>query len=101
MTEEKRINKEQAKKLLEKFSDHKYVMKQKNNISGKELLELTHTAGEFPYDEKMELIEYETEKHLLQTELLKVQSWVKETGQRIVCLFEGRDAVLSYLGSIM
>ena len=29
---------------------------------------------------------------MLQIDLLKVQSWVKETGQRIVCLFEGRDA---------
>jgi polyphosphate kinase 2 len=29
---------------------------------------------------------------LLQVELLKAQNWVKETGQRIVLLFEGRDA---------
>lgn len=28
----------------------------------------------------------------MQIELLKVQSWVKETGQRVVILFEGRDA---------
>jgi len=28
----------------------------------------------------------------LQIELLKMQNWVKETGQRIVILFEGRDA---------
>ncbi len=84
MTDDKSLNIDQAKTMLQKFTDHKYVMKQKRNISGKELLLLSHAAGEFPYDEKMELIEYETEKHLLQTELLKVQSWVKETGQRIV-----------------
>jgi polyphosphate kinase 2 (PPK2 family) len=29
---------------------------------------------------------------LLQVELLKLQAWVKETGQRVVILFEGRDA---------
>ena len=32
--------------------------------------------------------EYEKAKHDLQIELLKVQSWVKETGQRVVVLFE-------------
>jgi polyphosphate kinase 2 len=36
--------------------------------------------------------EYETTKQQLQIELLKMQNWVKETGQRIVILFEGRDA---------
>ena len=35
---------------------------------------------------------YEKEKQKLQIELLKVQSWVKDSGQRIVSLFEGRDA---------
>ncbi|MDO5357351.1 MAG: polyphosphate kinase 2, partial [Conchiformibius sp.] len=36
--------------------------------------------------------EYEKEKKKLQVELLKVQSWVKDSGQKIVSLFEGRDA---------
>jgi polyphosphate kinase 2 (PPK2 family) len=31
-------------------------------------------------------------KKELQVELLKVQSWVKETGQRVIVLLEGRDA---------
>ena len=35
---------------------------------------------------------YETKKKALQAELLKAQRWVKETGQKIVVLFEGRDA---------
>ncbi len=35
---------------------------------------------------------YEQQKELLQIELLKVQLWARETGQRIVVLFEGRDA---------
>jgi len=35
---------------------------------------------------------YERKKYELQVELLKLQAWVKETGQRVVILFEGRDA---------
>jgi polyphosphate kinase 2 len=37
-------------------------------------------------------IEYEKEKLKLQIELLKLQTYVRETGKRIVLLFEGRDA---------
>ena len=40
-------------------------------------------------------IAYEEEKLKLQIELLKLQNHVKKTGQRIVMLFEGRDAAAS------
>jgi len=46
----------------------------------------------YPYDEKMRSKEYESLKQDLQIELLKMQSWVKETGQRVLIIFEGRDA---------
>jgi polyphosphate kinase 2 len=46
----------------------------------------------FPYDTKMTRKEYEHRKHVLQVELLKLQVWIKETGQRVIILFEGRDA---------
>ena len=46
----------------------------------------------YPYAEKMNRDEYEALKKELQIELLKMQGWVKETGQKIVILFEGRDA---------
>jgi polyphosphate kinase 2 len=46
----------------------------------------------YPYDERMTRREYEITKRLLQIELLKMQSWVKESGARIVMMFEGRDA---------
>lgn len=46
----------------------------------------------YPYRVRMQRKQYEREKKKLQIELLKVQSWAKSTGQRIVCLFEGRDA---------
>ncbi|WP_133906768.1 polyphosphate kinase 2 [Actinophytocola oryzae] len=45
-----------------------------------------------PYDERMSRPEYERRKRLLQIELLKLQYWVTGTGQRLVILFEGRDA---------
>ncbi len=47
---------------------------------------------DYPYDERLSRDEYERQKRLLQIELLKLQYWVKDTGQRIVVLFEGRDA---------
>lgn len=49
-------------------------------------------TGEYPYPEKMSRQEYEQSKADLQAELLKVQHWVLETKQKIVMLFEGRDA---------
>ena len=48
--------------------------------------------GKYPYKTKIRRNVYDQHKEELQVELLKVQSWVKETGQRIVLLFEGRDA---------
>ena len=50
------------------------------------------TDANYPYPDKMNRDEYERLKTELQIEMLKMQGWVKETGQRIVILFEGRDA---------
>lgn len=49
-------------------------------------------SGEFPYKTRLSEKVYLRHMELLQVELLKAQSWVRETGQRIVMLFEGRDA---------
>ena len=46
----------------------------------------------YPYDERMSRAEYERTKRSLQIELLKLQNWVKESGAKVVLLFEGRDA---------
>ena len=48
--------------------------------------------GSYPYSTKIDVLDYEQQKHELQIELLKMQSWVKDTKQRVVVLFEGRDA---------
>jgi polyphosphate kinase 2 len=47
---------------------------------------------DYPYQQRMSREEYVGVKRDLQIELLKMQSWVKDTGQRVVVLFEGRDA---------
>jgi len=49
-------------------------------------------TGGYPYKNLLSRKRYEAEKYKLQVELLKLQSWAKETGQRVVILFEGRDA---------
>jgi len=49
-------------------------------------------TGEFPYKTRLGTKAYEEQMAILQVELLKLQNWVKETGERIVVLFEGRDA---------
>src|SRR6476659_8667062 len=46
----------------------------------------------YPYEQRMSRQEYDVTKRLLQIELLKAQAWIKETGQKLVILFEGRDA---------
>ena len=48
--------------------------------------------GGYPYKNLMQRRNYERQKYRLQVELLKLQAWVKETGQKVVILFEGRDA---------
>ena len=48
--------------------------------------------GAYPYKNLLSRRSYEKQKYHLQVELLKLQAWVKETGQRVVILFEGRDA---------
>lgn len=49
-------------------------------------------TGEYPYHEKIKRAVYERQKANLQAELLKAQRWIQDTGQKVVILFEGRDA---------
>ncbi|WP_434776972.1 polyphosphate kinase 2 [Neisseria sp. Ec49-e6-T10] len=67
----------------------------KKIIDSQTMQELDDSAAlpaSYPYRKRMKRADYEKEKAALQIELLKVQNWVKESGQKIVCLFEGRDA---------
>jgi polyphosphate kinase 2 len=47
---------------------------------------------EYPYTERLSRSHYDREKRKLQIELLKLQNWTRAHGQRLVILFEGRDA---------
>lgn len=49
------------------------------------------TSGNYPYDKRMKRKRYEAELYDLQIELLKLQSAIAETGERVVVVFEGRD----------
>ena len=55
-------------------------------------LEVNFESDQYPYAYRMARKPYEQEKARLQAELLKVQIWAQETGQKFVILFEGRDA---------
>lgn len=57
-----------------------------------EVLSKNWRNGEYPYLNLMSRKNYERQKYDLQVELLKLQAWVKETGARVIILFEGRDA---------
>ncbi|MGI9499715.1 MAG: polyphosphate kinase 2 [Geminicoccaceae bacterium] len=59
---------------------------------GEDVIRRFFESGEYPYKSKMRRAVYEKRKAELQVELLKVQRWFKETGQRVMILFEGRDA---------
>lgn len=50
------------------------------------------SSANYPYEKKLKRNKYEERLFELQIELVKLQSWVKETGQRVVAIFEGRDA---------
>jgi polyphosphate kinase 2 len=67
-----------------------------NSIAGHEISRMDvirrFENGMYPYEDRIGKTEYEKTKASLQVELLKVQRWVKESGKKVVILFEGRDA---------
>ncbi len=63
-----------------------------NVKSTKTAIREAYESGEYPYANRIGRREYEKKKRELQIELLKVQKWVEDTGQKIILLFEGRDA---------
>lgn len=49
-------------------------------------------SGGYPYERRLKRRDYDEELEALQIELVKLQKWLKENGQRILAVFEGRDA---------
>lgn len=64
----------------------------KKSLSSDDELAPNWRDGAYPYRNLMSRKAYEKTKYQLQVELLKLQAWVRETGQKVVILFEGRDA---------
>ena len=50
------------------------------------------TSGGYPYKDKMDGDEYDATLEALQIELVKMQAWLQKTGERVIVVFEGRDA---------
>lgn len=89
---ESKEQKTPTNKTIEDLSDPHAALERKHVMSNSESLVIAYEKGVYPYKDKMTRSEYESRKKELQIELQKVQNWVKMTGQRIVGLFEGRDA---------
>lgn len=49
-------------------------------------------SGGYPYDDRLKRSKYEAELQALQEELVKLQYWLQASGERVIILFEGRDA---------
>ncbi|AMJ62556.1 polyphosphate kinase 2 [Bosea sp. PAMC 26642] len=55
------------------------------------IVDASYHSGDYPYGKRMKRKRYDRELEPLQIELQKLLSWVRETGERIVIVFEGRD----------
>jgi len=62
------------------------TLKSEGAVPDRAHLKSNHVNG------KMKRKAYEKELRKLQVELCQLQDWVKETGARVIVLFEGRDA---------
>jgi polyphosphate kinase 2 len=70
-----------------------------NDLAPKDVREMIEDASEdsvldpdFPYDMRIDENEYEAQMAALQVELVKFHAWVRDSGQRVAVVFEGRDA---------
>ncbi|RIX44038.1 MAG: polyphosphate kinase 2 [Rhodocyclales bacterium GT-UBC] len=83
---------EESVALLKGLLKQQGVVAEGLPVSPDEELAKDWRDGGYPYKNLMQRKNYERQKYRLQVELLKLQAWVKETGQKVVILFEGRDA---------
>jgi polyphosphate kinase 2 len=100
---EKKQRKEQLKamtKMASSFPMTELIEERIKSSIPKEIIERIEAAPSkkhiighnYPYEKVIKSEEYEAEMELLQIELVKMQTWVQTVGERIVLVFEGRDA---------
>ncbi len=63
-----------------------------NPVLPKAIDEAAFGSGGYPYGKKLKKEAFEQELYDLHVQLACLQSWLRESGERIVCLFEGRDS---------
>ena len=63
-----------------------------NPVLPKAIEEAALGSGGYPYEKKLKRGEFDAQLHELHVELAKLQGSLRTTGERIVCLFEGRDS---------
>ncbi|MDD2832392.1 MAG: polyphosphate kinase 2 [Methylotenera sp.] len=78
--------------LSKALAELSHIKNLKPAVHADQMLAKDWREGGYPYKNLLSRKSYENQKYHLQVELLKLQAWVKETGQRVVILFEGRDA---------
>lgn len=83
---------EEVKRLMKSVLEYRSLNDPASQVNPDEELSDTWRKGGYPYKHELSRKSYEKQKYKLQVELLKLQAWVKETKQRVVILFEGRDA---------
>lgn len=86
-----RYSVDEVKDILKNIVEIRQLKEGKHDRSDDELVENWKQAS-YPYKNRLSRKSYEEQKYSLQVELLKLQAWVKEKGERVIILFEGRDA---------
>lgn len=81
---------QEIKKLFKDIMKHR--SEKEPLMDPDEELSIDWRKGGYPYKNRLSRKSYEKQKYKLQVELLKLQAWVKESKQRVIIIFEGRDA---------
>lgn len=79
-------------RLKDLFAKHALANTVKTGMRKDDELSDNWREGGYPYKNRLSRKTYEKEKYRLQVELLKLQKWVREKDQKVVIIFEGRDA---------
>lgn len=81
-----------VKRLFRSYKEYRELVDPAPKDDPDKLLADDKSKGGYPYKNRLSRKRYEKNKYELQVELLKLQAWVKEHNQRMIVIFEGRDA---------